>query len=148
MWDVGSHRRRINRPAELRNSIIQREITPQKGNVNNSGYYDFKELSAARRTEWDYDLFNIWINSQSVSLHRRVWPSTYPLPAWARREERDYSLSYRPRLHVGLGASSLAEQKKTIWWAPSLGVWLLWATAQHSECSLLLSSQDNWRRRV
>lgn len=34
---------------ELWNSIIQGEITLQRGNVNNSVYYDFKGLSAAYR---------------------------------------------------------------------------------------------------
>lgn len=41
--------------AELQDSIIQKEITLQRRNVNNSGYYDFKELSAAYRMEWNYD---------------------------------------------------------------------------------------------
>lgn len=43
------------RLVELWKSIIQNEITLQRRDVNNLGYYDLKEPSAAYKMEWDCD---------------------------------------------------------------------------------------------
>lgn len=67
----GARSRRINRPirrtatTEFFNNS-KRNYSSQGEYLNNSGYYDFKELSAADGAERRYDKSNIWINGASL----------------------------------------------------------------------------------